>query len=218
MTIIPFQQPLRPVVPTVTGNVDYQKLQAQLTSIDDILIRSGLERAFIQKSVDYYEESSKADGVKLKNWQIKRRQESSILALRCMILKSLLGETCRGMSIQLAHSPLYQWFCGIGRIGTIKVPGKSHIQDFIDFLPQEELKELITKLLTPESSLELATELDLGKVWFDSTCVKANIHFPVDWVLLRDATRTLMKSVIIIRQHGLKVRMSSPSKIGRAHV
>jgi hypothetical protein len=27
----------------------------------------------------------------------------------------------------------------------------------------------------------------------------ANIHYPVDWVLLRDATQTLMKAVSLIR-------------------
>jgi len=49
--------------------------------------------------------------------------------------------------------------------------------------------------------------VDLMDVFFDSTCLKANIHFPVDWVLLRDATRTLMKATVIIRREGLKQRM-----------
>jgi hypothetical protein len=39
-----------------------------------------------------------------------------------------------------------------------------------------------------------------------------NIHFPVDWVLLRDAARTLMKATILIRQRGLKVRMEEPEE------
>lgn len=41
----------------------------------------------------------------------------------------------------------------------------------------------------------------------DSTCLKAPIHHPVDWVLLRDTTRTLMKSVERIRGKGLVSRM-----------
>ena len=39
---------------------------------------------------------------------------------------------------------------------------------------------------------------------------KANIHFPVDWVLLRDGVKSLMQSVELIRSHGLKSRMCEP--------
>ena len=58
--------------------------------------------------------------------------------------------------------------------------------------------------------LGLADPLDLDRYFLDTTCVKANIHYPVDWVLLRDGTRTLMKGVILIRGHGLKNRMEAP--------
>jgi hypothetical protein len=47
----------------------------------------------------------------------------------------------------------------------------------------------------------------------DSTCVKANIHFPVDWVLLRDATRSLLRAIKTIRKQGLKHRMPSPESL-----
>jgi hypothetical protein len=40
--------------------------------------------------------------------------------------------------------------------------------------------------------------------------VKANIHFPVDWVLLRDGVKSLMQSVELIRTHGLRSRMCEP--------
>ncbi len=40
--------------------------------------------------------------------------------------------------------------------------------------------------------------------------MKANIHFPVDWVLLRDAVRTLMKATKLIRKAGLRQRMAAP--------
>ena len=46
--------------------------------------------------------------------------------------------------------------------------------------------------------------------FLDTTCVAANIHCPVDWVLLRDATRTLMKAVKLTREQGLKHRMEAP--------
>ncbi len=37
--------------------------------------------------------------------------------------------------------------------------------------------------------LDLAEPLDGDTYFLNPTCVKANIHFPVDWVLLRDAVR-----------------------------
>jgi hypothetical protein len=46
--------------------------------------------------------------------------------------------------------------------------------------------------------------------FLDSTCVKLNIHFPVGWVLPRDATRTLVKATMPIRKRGLKGRMQEP--------
>jgi len=47
----------------------------------------------------------------------------------------------------------------------------------------------------------------------DSTCIKANIHFPVDWVLLRDASRSLLSAIQTIRAQGLKHRMIEPSAL-----
>ena len=60
---------------------------------------------------------------------------------------------------------------------------------------------------TASSNLNLQEKLDFENIYFDSTCLKADIHFPVDWVLLRDLTRTLMKATVIIRGLGLKHRM-----------
>src|SRR5438132_10433713 len=61
--------------------------------------------------------------------------------------------------------------------------------------------------------LELEKPLDLSTMFLDTTCVKANIHFPVDWVLLRDGVKSLMQSVELIRTHGLKSRMCEPREL-----
>ena len=53
--------------------------------------------------------------------------------------------------------------------------------------------------------------LNLDTLFADCTCVEANIHFPVDWVLLRDAVRTLVQAIQLIRREGLKKRMPKPS-------
>jgi hypothetical protein len=57
--------------------------------------------------------------------------------------------------------------------------------------------------------------LELDAYFLDTTCVQANIHFPVDWVLLRDAARTLIKAIRVIRKHGLKHRMPEPADLLR---
>src|SRR5713101_6441980 len=59
--------------------------------------------------------------------------------------------------------------------------------------------------------LHLPEPVALETCFLDTTCVAANIHYPVDWVLLRDATRTLMKAVQLIREQGLKHRMEPPA-------
>jgi hypothetical protein len=58
--------------------------------------------------------------------------------------------------------------------------------------------------------VDLAAPLDLESAFLDSTCLAANIHYPVDWVLLREATRTLMKAMALLRDQGLKHRMEAP--------
>ena len=63
-----------------------------------------------------------------------------------------------------------------------------------------------------EQVLDLEAPLDLSRMFLDTTCVKANIHFPVDWVLLRDGVKSLMQSVELIRSHGLKSRMCEPQE------
>ncbi|MCC5022011.1 MAG: hypothetical protein J6386_04035 [Candidatus Synoicihabitans palmerolidicus] len=40
------------------------------------------------------------------------------------------------------------------------------------------------------SKLGLAATQPMDTYLVDSTCLQANIHFPVDWVLFRDVSRT----------------------------
>jgi hypothetical protein len=54
------------------------------------------------------------------------------------------------------------------------------------------------------------TPLTMNDVYADSTCVQANVHFPVDWLLFRDAVRTIMASITLIREHGIVYRMADP--------
>jgi hypothetical protein len=132
------------------------------------------------------------------------------------VLRGLLGEDYRGMSRRLAECPLFRWFCGMEELAAVRVPGKSLLQEYAHWLPEETLRPMIEGLIRaahqPEGAcgLELANAIELETVWLDSPCVKTNIHFPVDWGLLCDAVRTLMKATRLIRIHGLKHRLEPP--------
>src|SRR5260370_7817125 len=135
-------------------------------------------------------------------------------ALRCNIARILLQEKYRGFAARLADSPLLQFFCGISEVDRVRVPSKSTLQRYFVWWPEAAVRELVQKLLlraaqAPEQ-LGLAEPLDLENAFLDSPSLCDNIHYPVDWVLLRDATRTLMGSVRLIRDQGLKHRMEEP--------
>jgi hypothetical protein len=140
--------------------------------------------------------------------------------LRCHVAQTLMGEDFRGFSCRLSESQLLQWFCKLDRLEGVRIPGKSTLQRYSQWLPEADMRKVIDTLLVAasekdedgEQPLELAAGLNLESYFLDTTCVKLNIHFPVDWVLLRDATRTLMKATILIRQRGLKVRMEEPEE------
>jgi len=80
--------------------------------------------------------------------------------------------------------------------------------------------ELITELSANEDWCErvgLNEPVDASVCLIDSTCLEANIHFPVDWVLLKDVSVTLLKAVKLIRKHGIKNRMvHEPAPLMRA--
>ena len=69
--------------------------------------------------------------------------------------------------------------------------------------------------MDPAGPLDLREPVDLEEYFVDTTALQANVHFPVDWILLRDATRTLMKAVTLIRREGLKTRMEPPAEFLR---
>lgn len=214
--ILPFQPEFRPELPTVHGSVDYRRFEKLLQRIDQLLVASGLENLFIRLSLADYRARAAEDGVRVKDWMLARHQRHSRQALRGEVLRKLLGEDFREMSCRLAQCPLFQWFCQIDALDGVKVPGKSTLQVYAHWLSEEQMRQVIDTLLrsaTGEAKqpLGLVDALDLEAVWLDTTCVKANIHFPVDWVLLRDAVRTLMKAVAVIRRHGLRHRMAEPS-------
>jgi hypothetical protein len=134
-------------------------------------------------------------------------------------LRTLLQEDYRGFSCALAGSPLYQWFCLVDALDEVRVPSKSELQRFAHWLEAAQMRQIMERLLLvgmePAGPLDLKEPVNLEEYFVDTTALKANVHFPVDWVLLRDATRTLMKAVTLIRREGLKARMEPPAEFLR---
>ncbi len=214
--IIPFPTELRPTLPTIVGNVDYLTLRRRLEQIESLLRASGLEARFVEQALLGWRkpESRRPTARQQQQFQLRSRR-----ALRCTILRTLLQEDYRGFSCALAGNPLYQWFCLVDALDQVRVPSKSELQRFAHWLDAAQMRQMIEGLLVagmdPAGSLDLREPVDLEEYFVDTTALKANVHFPVDWVLLRDATRTLMKAVTLIRREGLKARMEPPSEFLR---
>jgi hypothetical protein len=214
--IIPLPAELRPRLPTIVGNVDYLTLRQRLEQIDSVLHVSGLERRFVERALQGW---LKPSGRTPSAREQQKFQWRSRRALRCNILRTLLQEDYRGFSCQLAGNPLYQWFCLFDALDQIRVPSKSELQRYAHWLPAGQMREIINGLLQgaieQPKQLRLREPLDLEDYFLDTTALKANIHFPVDWVLLRDGVRTLMKATTLIRNQGIKGRMEPPEQFLR---
>lgn len=224
--ILPLQESLRPAIPEVFGCKDYREEERLLRLIDGILVSSGIESLFLRLSMEAFQERSLRAGVSGQAVQVgpmarERHQRRSLQALRCTVLKQVVGGTYRKLSKALAMSPLYRWFCRCEDFECIRVPSKSTLQDYANWLDHGGMEKVLDALTAAVAHadraelLGLETELSLEVAWVDSTCLKANVHFPCDWVLLRDGVRTVVACVLTIRRHGLKARIPEPESFLR---
>lgn len=230
--IVPFQEEFRQVLPTVEGNVDYEQFRDSLERIAELIKQSKIEqRVMIEALRQHQDEDNRrrqARGKKPKELKAKAKQRIQKMArqaLRCGIARHLTGEAYRVFSCRLADSPVLQKFCLIDWMVAIQVPSKSQLQRYEGMFAEGFLREIICqvtgKAAVPETAEEqeqalgLEHPISLQEYFVDTTCLEANIHYPVDWTLLRDATRTLMKAVRLIRREGLKNRMQEPDSFMR---
>jgi transposase, IS5 family len=211
--ILPLQQWLRTPLPTIEGNVDYERLRTQLIRIDQLPVQSGVEEQFVAATLQ--SRTARSPSPKLSPQAQRKIQIHARRALRCNIARTLMMEDFRGFAIRLADSPLFQHFCGLGQLDRVQVPSKSTLQRYSQGTEEAAVRRLVDQLnqqahVDPKK-LCLRAPLDLEACFLDTTCVPSNIHYPVDWVLLRDATRTLMKALSLIRAQGLRHRMEDPA-------
>lgn len=203
---ITYQLPVMLPVPTVYGPKDYTEFRDTLIHMNTILEESGLEFELI------YRDLEKRGIVDPTNFDIENRRKM----IRCSILKVISGLDYRELSVRIAESELYQWFARYNTIGKIKTPSKSTIERFCKHFDADAIRNAVDSLNMFMSRNENAQryfdvdQLHFDAIFADSTCVKAPIHFPVDWVLLRDCVRSLSKAILCIRRQGLKHRMPCP--------
>jgi len=212
MQSITFQPHLRPALPEIQGCKEYRQEKQLFIRLDEILRTSGLENDFISLCVDH----QKFDLEKATPKRIDSFSRHCVLALRSNIARQIKGMDHRDFCVRLADSSMLQWFIQVGRVDGVKAFAKSTSDRFAHIIDEAGLRAINARLTALLAGVEQATgPIDLGlkkdisfdDIYFDSTCLKAPIHFPVDWILLRDATRTLMKATRLIRREGLHHRM-----------
>jgi hypothetical protein len=73
----------------------------------------------------------------------------------------------------------------------VRVPCKSLLQKYSKFLPAEKISALVDKvvILARDNHARIGLEeaVSTDEIFVDACCLEANIHFPVDWLLLSTA-------------------------------
>jgi hypothetical protein len=208
------QAVIRLPLPLVESNVDYERTKRLLADMDELLRISGVEERFIMGSVAAEAERV---GRQLSERRTARVQEFARRTLRCNIARLLSEESFRSFSVHLADSHLLRAFCGYDGLAD-QSPSKSTLQRMFEGTAESEIRGLVEHVVLRSSQVDgdgtpvLATAepMSLAAAFLDSTCIELDIHYPTDWVLLRDLTRSIIQAVDVIRSHGLFCRMATP--------
>lgn len=207
---------LRPALTPVLRNRDHQRLLEDLQKLDRDLSSCGLEDLAIEFAMEGLDEKASFK-------KRSKRAEFAIYSLRVELLRQLLGTPgFEAYSVTLAGSDLLTDFCRCRSIEGIKWTSKSSLHRASTFFTDEQLRQFNTLLVQAVghtsycSQLEMNQPENLSVCLVDSTCLEANIHFPVDWILLKDVSITLLKAVKLIRAEGLLHRMPDlPHQLSR---
>lgn len=218
MEIIALQEEFRPALPNVYGTKDYRIFRDTLIKIDEILTKSDLEHSIVSQALEQQVANNEITQKQLASSKSFNFHYNKLRhALRCNIGRHLTGDTYRKFSLRLSDSTLFQWFTHISPFVSRKAISKSTLERYEKLFDESFIAESICQWLSTLSDETKAIEsglmqqVDFSGVYMDSTCIKAPIHFPVDWVLLRDAARSLLLAIKTIRKQGLKHRMIEPS-------
>jgi hypothetical protein len=209
---ISIQSWLRPDLTPVAANKDYTQFRDQLDGVAGLLKNAHLESMAIDFGLEGYEEASVR--------QQQSRARFALKALRVETLRMLLGNpSFVVLSRHVAASDLLADFCGVRQIDAIRGIAKSTLDRAAKFFTAEQVRWMMQVVLEMGAEEDRCQELGLERAidtsvcLVDTTCLDANIHFPVDWVLLRDVATTLLKAIKLIRQAGLCQRMPGEPEV-----
>ena len=159
--LVPEQEHLVGYIPTVMGPVEFREWKQQLERIDEILEAGGVEETFQRLSLARRneEEQRRADAENrpfrsLSAVEQASYQRLSSQALRCNVARTLTGESFRDFGCRLAESMLLQRFCKLDRIDAVRIPGKSALQRYSQWLTDEEMRKVIDMLTGAASGVE----------------------------------------------------------------
>ncbi len=216
MKNIAIQCLLRPALTVVDRCLDYDNFRATIERIDRLLIDSEVESQAIELAL----EGCRPKGLKAR----QQRASFAIKALRMKTLRSLLGGiSFRHLSRALGSSDLLADFCRVRQIDGIRGISKSTVERASKFFSEEQLRALHRTLTEVVGDADLSRQVGLDKpidttiCLIDGTCLEANIHWPTDWLLLKDVAGTLLKAIRLIREKaGLRHRMAiEPEQFAR---
>jgi len=207
--LIPEQAFIRMPSPILSGSKEFKERVCLYRKIDEILVTSGIETQLKRLMVEREIESRESCFEPAEQLNFQRKVS---FCLRANIARTLSKGSFRRFAVELADSNTLQWFCGYDSPRIKKILCRSHLHSLSKFIPEEIINEITAELSrylsTPNSSL--LEPFDLSSVFMDSTCVKLKIHHPIDWVLLKDAIKSIMTSIKCIRKHGIKHRINPP--------
>lgn len=191
---VAYQFPLRPALPCIYGPLEYREERDLYERIDAILHTSGIENEYISAAFA----QSGRDWAKATANAVNRYALYASIGLRCGIARSLTGLSLRGLTTRAAHSNTLAWFLATADIGRVKSPSKSTVHRLGEQVSEATLRrlneQLVAAAIAPvQISAEgisqpagLDTPVCAEKIYFDATCLKALIHLPTDWILLRE--------------------------------
>jgi len=218
MRNVPLQLDFCPELPNIFSHKDYNEFRDTLIKIDEILRTTGLEDQLVNAELQEWLEPHKEDEKFCNSKAVHHHRKLLHYALRCNIARHLTGEGVRPFSVRLTDSSLFQWFTGIYELSSRKAASKSSVNRYDKYFDNDLIAPSIRQwqagVLTDAEQTRLIglnQPIEFNDSFLDATCVKANIHFPVDWVLLRDAARSLLSAIKTIRAQGLKHRMMDPA-------
>lgn len=203
---VAIQSLLRPALTPVGANIDYRRFKDTLDDISNALTGSSLESQAMELALE--------DCTSTDPSARARRARFAVESLRLEILRHLLGRpSLRAFSVMVYQSDLLADFCGLLSLEGINKASKSTLDRRSRLFSEDQLRQLHQTIVEVCGNSELVDLVGLSEAvcmetcLVDSTCLEADIHYPVDWVLLRDVSQTLLKAMKLIRREGVRCRM-----------